>query len=184
MTAPELRTAFRSVLDGLDDDSRRSVVDSLLTRAVKSTAAWKPGRPPAKIVDEAKSFAAAASQVHVADPRDASDHLRRGSRAFLAGDHASARGVFEALLLPIAVGDIDLGQHELVDEVLNVDVHSCVSQFVTSVYITTPLADRADAVFNAIKHVESIASLANPIQDMENVSAGALPELGLFLPVG
>ncbi|MEP7307256.1 MAG: hypothetical protein ABJA98_17230 [Acidobacteriota bacterium] len=47
-----------------------------------------------------------------ADPIDVSEHLRLGSLAFHAGDHVTARGVFEALLPPIAVEDIDLGQHE------------------------------------------------------------------------
>ena len=37
--------------------------------------------------------------------------------------------MFEALLPPIAVGEIDLGQHELVDEVLTVDTHACVAQY-------------------------------------------------------
>jgi hypothetical protein len=59
-----------------------------------------------------------------ADPDEVSDYLRHGTRAFLAGDHASARAVFEALLLPVARGDINLGQHEMVEEVLSVDFPS------------------------------------------------------------
>jgi hypothetical protein len=50
--------------------------------------------------------------------------------------------VFEALLLPIAVADIDLGEHELVNEVLGVDAHTCVAQYVTSVYTTRTTAQR------------------------------------------
>jgi hypothetical protein len=182
MTAPELRSFVRVMLDELDEDRRRQVVDSLLTRAAKGTAGWKPGRPPAKIVDDARSFAAAARQIGYADPGDVSEHLRRGSRAFLAGDRASARGVFEALLPPIAVGDIDLGQHELVSDVLNVDAHASVAQYVASVYTTTPLVERADAVHRAIERAEGVSALLNPIQEMEDVSAGALAELGAFLP--
>ena len=90
--------------------------------------------------------------------------------------------MFEALLLPVAQGDINLGQHEMVEEVLNIDPHVTVAQFVTSVYTTTRLGGRANAVYAAITHVEGVASLANPIADMEGVSAGALPDLGLFLP--
>lgn len=52
MTAPELGSFVRVVLDELDEDRRRQVVDSLLARAAKGTAGWKPGRPPAKIVDD------------------------------------------------------------------------------------------------------------------------------------
>ena len=117
-----------------------------------------------------------------ADPDDVSEHLRLASKAFLAGDHASARAVFEALLIPISTVAIDLGQHELVDDVLIVDVHACVAQYVTSVYTTTPLPDRAGTVFKAIENVKPVGSVLNPIGEMEGVSAGALPDLGAFLP--
>ncbi len=112
-----------------------------------------------------------------------SEHLRLGTKAFLAGDHASARAVFEALLLPIANVDIDLGQHELVEDVLAVDAHACVAQYVTSVYTTTLIGDRADAVYDAIEQAKDVSSLLNPLEEMEGVSAGALPELGAFLPM-
>lgn len=182
MPAPELRAALLAILDELNDAPRRKAADSLLPRAAKGGAGWKPNQPSGQIVGEAKFFAAAAKQIGYADPGDVSDYLRRGSRAFLAGQHASSRGVFEALLPPIAVGEIDLGQHELVDEVLTVDTHACVAQYVTSVYTTTPLIDRADAVLKAIQSVEGISSFLNPSREMESVSAGSLPELIAFLP--
>ena len=106
-----------------------------------------------------------------ADPDDVSEHLRLASKAFLAGDHASARAVFEALLIPISTG-IDLGQHELVDDVLSVDVHACVAQYVTSVYTTTPLPDRAGTVFKAIENVKPVGSVLNPIGEMEGCRQG------------
>ena len=112
-----------------------------------------------------------------------SEHLRRATKAFHAGDHASARAVFEAILPPIAVVDIDLGPHELVEEVLAVDARACVPQYVTSVYSTTPLRDRADALLRAIEQVEGVGTLSSPIKDMEDVSAGALSDLGAFLPL-
>jgi hypothetical protein len=183
MTAPELRLALREVFDQLEKEPRRRAVDSLLVRAAKGSARWKPSRPSARIVNDAKSFAAAARQVGYADPDDVSDYLRRGSRAYLAGDHASARGVFEALLPPIAVAEIDLGQHELVSDVLNVDAQACVAQYVAAVYVTTPLAQRADAVHRAIEQVEGVSSLLSPIQEVEDVSGGALPDLAAFLPL-
>ncbi len=183
MTAPELRAFVRGVLDELDPDARTAIVDQLMARAVKGRAGWKPSRPSQRIVDNARSFAEAARVVGYADPTDVSEHLRLGSRAFLAGDHVSARGLFEALLPPIAVADIDLGQHELVDEVLGVDAHTCVAQYVTSVYTTTSLADRAAAVHTAIEQVEGVSTLLSPIKDMEDVSADALPDLEAFLPL-
>ncbi len=164
MTAPELRALVRGVLDELAPNARTTVVDLLMARAVKGRAGWKPSSPSQRIVDNAISFAEAARVVGYADPADVSEHLRLGSKAFLAGDHASARGVFEALLRPIAVVDIDLGQHELVDEVLGVDAHACVAQYVTSVYTTTPLSQRADALLNSHGASEGVSSLAESDQ--------------------
>jgi hypothetical protein len=182
MTAPELRAFVRAVLDELKDEQRGRVIDSLMTRAARGDAGWKPNRPSSRIVNDARSFADAAQQVGHADPDDVSEYLRLASKAFLAGDHASARAVFEALLIPISTVDIDLGQHELVDDGLSVDVHTCLAQYVTSVYTTTPLPDRAGAVFKAIENVKPIGTVVNPIGEMEGVSAGALPDLGAFLP--
>jgi hypothetical protein len=82
----------------------------------------------------------------------------------------------------IAVGDVNLGQHELVADVLSVDARACVAQYVTTVYTTTVLPKRANAVYDAIERVEGVSSLWSPIEEMEGVSAGALPDLGLFLP--
>jgi hypothetical protein len=134
-------------------------------------------------VEEARSFVDAARHVGHADPDDVTEHLRRATKAFLSGDHASVRAVFEAILPPIASGDIDLGQHELVEEVLGVDARACVAQYVASVYTTTPLRNRADAMVRALEQVEGVGTLSSPIKDMEDVSAGALPDLGAFLPL-
>jgi hypothetical protein len=183
MSAPELRAAVRAVLDGLDADVKAHVIDTLIVRATKATSGWRPSRPSQRIIDEAKSFAEAARRSGSADPEDVTEHLRRATKAFHAGDHASARAVFEAILPPIAVADIDLGQHELVEEVLAVDARACVAQYVTSVYTTTPLRDRANAVLRAIEQVEGVGTLSSPIKDMEDVSAGALPDLSAFLPL-
>jgi hypothetical protein len=170
------------MLDERKDEQRGRMIDSLMIRAARGDAGWKPNRPSSRIVNDARSFADAAQQVGHADPDDVSEYLRLASKAFLAGDHAGARAVFEALLIPVSTVDIDLGQHELVDDVLSVDVQTCLAQYVTSVYTTTPLPDRASAVFKAIENVKPIGTLLNPIGEMEGVCAGALPDLGAFLP--
>jgi hypothetical protein len=171
------------VLDGLDESVKASVVDTLIARATKTTSGWRPTRPSQRSVEEARSFAEAARHIGHADPYDVTEHLRRGTKAFLAGDHASARAVFEAILPPIAGMDIDLGQHELVEEVLEVDARVCVAQYAASVYTTTPLRSRADAIIRAIEQVQGVGTLSSPIKEMEDVSAGTLPDLGAFLPL-
>ena len=161
-SAPELRAAVRAVLDELHEDVWASVVDTLIGRATKASS----------------SFADAARQIGHADPDEVTEHLRRATKAFLAGDYASARAVFEAIWPPIAGVDIDLGQHELVEEVLGVDSRACVAQYATSVYVTTPLRDRADEMIRALEQVEGVWTLSSPIKDMEDASLPRAPAWG------
>jgi len=100
MSAPELRAAVRTVLEELDEGVKASVVDTLIARATKATSGWRPTRPSRRIVEKARSFAEAARHIGHADPDDVTEHLSRATKAFLAGDHASARAVFEAILPP------------------------------------------------------------------------------------
>ncbi len=93
MSAPELRAAVRAVLDELDEDVRASVVDTLIGRATKASSGWRPARPSQRMVEEVQSFADAARHIGHADPDDVTEHLRRGTKAFLAGDHTNARAV-------------------------------------------------------------------------------------------
>ena len=85
------------------------------------------------------------------------------------------------MILPVAQGDVSLGQHEMVEGVLNVDLHVTVAQYVASVYTTTPLASRANAVYRPSPMCGGVVSLANPIENIEGVSAGALPDLSTGL---
>lgn len=70
MTAPELRAFVRAVLDEFEDEQRSRVIDSLMTRATRGDAGWKPNRPSSRIVNDASSFADAAQRVGHADPDD------------------------------------------------------------------------------------------------------------------
>ncbi|MCH7749231.1 MAG: hypothetical protein IH939_14170 [Acidobacteria bacterium] len=182
MTADELRAFVRDALERLDDEPRGELVDSLIARAAKGSSGWRPPSPSRRIVDEVKSFADAALRVGYAEPHEVDEYLRQGTKAFLAGEHETARGVFEALLPPIADVEVDLGQHELVDEVLTVNVHECAVQYAVTVYVTTPLEDRAEALCTAIDAVAGIASFWEPLGQMERVATGPLPQLDAFLP--
>ena len=53
MSAPELRAFVHAVLDGLEDEQRTRLVDSLMARAARGPAGWKPDRPSSRIVNDA-----------------------------------------------------------------------------------------------------------------------------------
>lgn len=179
MTAEELRSFVRGALEELDDEPRAVLMDSLMARAANS--GWRPSGPSRRIVGEVEHFAEAARRVGSAEPDEVSGYLRQGTKAFLAGDQTTARAVFDALLPPIADGEIDLGQHEMVDEVLTVNERECAAQYLVSVYLTTPVEERAEALCEALERVQAVASLWRPIEEMERVATGLLPELDAFL---
>lgn len=82
MTAPELRAFVRAVLSELENEQRVRAIDSLMARAARGDAGWKPNRPSSRFVNDARSFADAARQVGYADPGDVSEHLRLASKVF------------------------------------------------------------------------------------------------------
>jgi hypothetical protein len=182
MTAEELRAFVRDALERLDDEPRGGLVDALLLRAAKGSSGWKPSGPSQRIVDEVRRFAEAAHRIGYADPNEVDDYLRQGTKAFFAGEHATARGVFEALLPAVGDGEIDLGHHEMIDEVLTVEVQECAAQYVASVYLTTPLEERSQALSAAMDAVQGVASFWQPIEQVERAATVHLPELDALLP--
>lgn len=182
LTADELRSLVRDALRRLDEKRQHQLVDSVISQAAKGSAGWKPRSPSTRLADEVEGFTDAARRIGFADADDVDDYLRRGAKAFLAGELATARQVFETLLPPIADVDIDLGQHELIEEVLTVDIQEVAAQYLVSVYATTDLPRRAEALSSAIDTIEGIASFWELLAQMESVCTGPLPDLPAFLP--
>lgn len=181
MGADELRTVVRAMLLELDDRAHSRVVTSLISRAARGDSGWAPAGPSEAAVAEAVAFADAARRTGHADPADVDERLRRGSAAFLRKDYATAHRILGALLRPIAQADIDLGQHEMVDEVLGVDANECAVQYVVAVYMTSDPTRRADAVRAAIDEVRGIGHFFEPIRSLERAAIEPLPDLDGFL---
>src|SRR5450432_3823607 len=79
-------------------------------------------------------------------------------------------------------GEVDLGQHEMVDEVLGADTSACAAQYIVSTYMLSPPAERAAAVRAAIAEVKGLGHFWEPIQELERVAVEPLPGLKDFLP--
>ena len=183
MSAEELRSFVQEALERLDDKPRTALVDALITRAAKGSAGWRPSSPGGEIVREVETFTAAVRRIGSATPEQIDDYLRQAMKGFLGGDYVTARAIYEALLPPLAEGDIYLGQDELVDEVLTVRVHDCAAQYLVSVYMATALEARPEALRLAIGAVDGFSTFWEPLRDMERVATEPLPELDAFLPL-
>lgn len=182
MGADELREVVRDMLIELDDRAHRRVVGSLIERVARGTSNWAHPGPSEAIATEIVAFAEAAQRTGYADPSEVDDYLRQGSNGFLSKGYPAAARIFRALLPPIGDGEIDLGQHEMVDEVLGTDVSACAAQYVVSVYMTSTRDERATAIGEAIDEVQGVGHFWEPLREMERVAVEPLPDLDDFLP--
>jgi hypothetical protein len=183
MPAEELRVFLREYVARLDEPERTTLADALIERAARGSSGWRPSAPSTSIVRHVERFVEAALQVGQADPNDVDAYLRQADRAYLAGDLATARAVYECLLPAIGGGEIHLGEHEMIDEVLTVAVSDCAARCLVALYCTTTLSQRAAALFTAVESLEGISDLGEPLAAMEGVATGPLPDLSEFLPL-
>ncbi len=182
LSAEDLRDLVRELLPWLDDRTHARFANAVVDRAARGHSGWVPTRPRDEGVRDILSFAEAAKRVGRADASEVDRYLRQGSNAFFAKDYRAACLIFRALLVPIGEGDIDLGQHEMLDEVLGVDATNCAAQYTVAVYMTAVPADRAKAVRQAIDEVQGIGHFLEPLAKMERAAIEPLPRLGEFLP--
>jgi hypothetical protein len=180
LDAEALRAFIGEMLDRLEPEERGPIEDALLRRAA-ARGSYRPTAPSPEIVDQVVAFAKAARRVGHAEPMEVDEYLRRGVTASLAGEHATARRIFEAVLLPIADAEIDLGQHEMVEEVLSVDLHDCIGRYLLAVYIETPGQGRVDTILKAIDEVNGIGALIEPVRAMEEALGHPLSQIDAFL---
>ncbi|WP_147443550.1 hypothetical protein [Corallococcus sicarius] len=181
LPAEALRAVIAEALEWQGEGPRGKLEEALLRRVAAAGAGEGSAGPPSARVVDVERFAAAAQRVGCADPSEVDDALQQGIRASRAGDHATACAIFRALLLPVANADIDLGQDELVEEVLSVDLQDCTIRYLAAVYMTTPVAARADAIAAAIDEVPGLAYFSDPVEELQAALGGTLPDRDAFL---
>ncbi|MEN0064118.1 MAG: hypothetical protein AAGA48_18345 [Myxococcota bacterium] len=181
LNADELRTFIRDMMPWFDDALLARFTSEVVDRAARNASEWTPQSPADNLVDEIEGFAEAAKRIGYAEPWEVDAYLREGSSAFLSKRYPGAVKIFEALLIPIARAEIDLGQHEMVEEVLGVDPADCAAQYVVSVYMTSPTKERGESVLSAIDAVHGMGRMWEPLRELERVALEPLPELDAFL---
>lgn len=182
MDAGELRELIRDITAWLDEATHARIVSAIVDRAARNSSGWTPAAPTGQAVEEVVAFAEAVARVGYADPSDVDDYLRQGSNAFLARDYETASQILRALLLPIADGEIHLGEDEMVDEVLGVNIAECAAQYVVAVHMNAATESRAEAVLAAIDEVHGIGHFWEPLCQLERVAVEELSDFEEFLP--
>lgn len=140
-----------------------------------------PEGPNSEAITAIVDFARAAERIGYAEPREVDEYLREGICAFLSRDYTAAHAVFRALLVPIGDGEIYLGQDELVDEVLTVDLATCAAMHTVAAYLSAAPCARPEAVRSAIEDTLAFGHFFAPIHEMERAAVEPLPDLDDFL---
>lgn len=166
--ADRLRTLVREMLPWFDEALHARFVNALVDQAARNGSGWVPPEPTDAIVEEVEAFAEAAMRVGSAEPAEVDAYLRQGANAFLAKNYTAALQIFRALLIPVGDAEIDLGQHEMIDEVLGIDAATCATQYAVSVYMTATPTNRGREVLAAIDEMRSIAHLWEPLRKLEH----------------
>lgn len=180
LDAEQLRELARVILSGVDADVRARIEDFIVKHA-SAKSAFRPAAPDAALVDEVKRFVSLGRRVGEADPETVDHFLRSATKASLAGDYPTARAVFDALFESVGGGEIMLGQHEMVEEVLSVDLHDCASRYLLSVYLSSTLHERAEALLDAAARARGMGAYLDPLKDVEAAHGRPLPDAGAFL---
>ena len=182
MDAGSLRELIRASLPWLDDQSRARLTGEIIDRAARTpNSDWAPESPSNDAVVEIAQFAKAALHAGYADPSEVDAFLQQGIHAFLAKNYQTAAQVYQDLVIPISEAEIDLGQHEMLDEVLSVDVTECAAQYVASVYMISTRSERASAVKTAIEDMSAAGYFTRPLHQLERVAIEPLPDFDEFL---
>lgn len=132
-------------------------------------------------LDAALALADAALRIGQADPSVGDEYLRLGSCVFLRKNYATARRIFRALLKPIDRGEVDLGQDELDEEVLEADTCDCAAQLHVSTKMLSSANGRAAAVRSMIDELYGIEHFREPNREMQRVVVERNPMFDDFL---
>lgn len=181
MDADGLRALVREMIPWFDDVLHARFVNALVDRAARTTPSWAPKAPDSAQVGEIQEFAEAAKRIGYAEPSEVDAYLRQGANAFLAKDYAAAFQIFRALLIPAGHGEFQLGQDEMIDEVLGIDPATCAAQYVASMYMTATPKNRGKAVLSAIDEMHGIGYFWKPLRELERVAIEPLPDFDDFL---
>ena len=182
MDAGSLRELIRETLPWLDGQTRARLTGEIIDRAARTADSdWAPEAPSDHVLFEIAEFAKAARHAGYADPSEVDAYLRQGMHAFLAKNYRTAVQVYQDLVIPISEAEIYLGQHEMLDEVLSVDLAECAAQYVASVYMISNRSERTGAVKTAIDDMSAAGYFNRPLYQLERVAIEPLPDFDEFL---
>ena len=181
LDADALRALILDMLPHFDARLEARFASEAVRRAGERQQGWAPQPPDEALVGEIEAFAQRALRDYYADASEVDAYLCEGSTSFFAGDYRGARRIYGALLPPLANADFHVDQDEMVDEMLGVDLESCVLQYLISIYMTNPAPERAPVLMDALIDVNHLAYVRAPLTGLKSAAITALPDFEDFL---
>lgn len=181
LDADALRALILDMLPHFNARLEARLASEAVRRAGAKQQGSAPHAPDEALIDEIKAFAQRALTENYADASTVDAYLCEGSTPFYSGHYRAARRIYGALLPPLANADFHVDQDEMVDEMLGVDLESCVLQYLISLYMTTPVAAQASVILDALTDVNPLAYLSTPLTGLKSAAMTALPDFDDFL---
>ncbi len=181
LSASVLREFVIQNLDWLPDLRRKRIEQEIIEQAARVDASFVSQEALPDVLQRAQNLLEEGLEEGWANPEEVDEILLEGRRAFLRRDYALASGIFGLLLEPLAECEICLGQHEMLEEVLSVEMMDCAAKYVVAEYMLAEPATRAVRVQAAITLVCACGGFHWPLMRLEQTAIEELPDFEAFL---
>lgn len=182
LPADGLRATIRDLLPWLEGDTQQRLVHAVLDAAARTDGDWRPDTPSADQVARIVAAAAHTARTEEADPAVVDGYLRAGADAFLGRGYEAAQRIYGAWLPVLTDGFVDCGQHEMLDEVLGMDLGECAAHYAVACYMCAAPAGRPEAVHAAITSAGGLGHCSTPLARLEQIAVEPLPQFAEFVP--
>lgn len=179
--AESLRALVRDLARRTSATDRTWLLDELLRRARREVDGWKPPLADSRLLDDVAECMRRNAR-YDGNPAEVDDLLRRAARSLVAGDPAAARVAYDQLFPALLNGEIALDYDEMLEEVLAVDLVDAAFCWLAATYLTTPIAERPNALLRVLDQTWRMTAVTTVIDGMQRVSGQSLPDLDEFLP--
>lgn len=175
LSQEQLAGCLRMILAGTPEPDRRELQSSILAFTVKSVPDWRP--PMVKddtLIAEIDAFLKETRR-RTGDPSVLSTLMERVDQAYLTREYAQVRAAHERLLPRVLEWSFRFPVEDFA-----IPVHHLAARYLVSIYMTTPLAARAPAIWRVLAGMPSTC-VNQPLRTLKHATLEPLPEWDGFV---
>jgi hypothetical protein len=175
LSREQLAACLRMILAGTPEPDRRELQSSILAFTVRAVPLWRP--PLVKddtLIAEIDAFLKETRR-RTGDPSVLSTLMERVDQAFLTREYALARAAHERLLPRVLEWSFRFPVEDFA-----IPVHHLAARYLVAIYMTTPLAARAPAIWQALAGMPSTC-VNQPLRTLKHATLEPMPEWNGFV---